>query len=565
MTPSDLCDFEAMPFPTIVLDRKGLVAFWNKAHSAIVGYPSDDAIGRNIREFLTAESGSLLIKEMASLSTGIALPCLELGWRAKTGEVVTLAFSAQVGSCTAGEPAFIVMTGVPMPVRRDSDPPESVARAPGLLVLEPNGRVVFNRRAEEVLGMRLSCAAGNEQYLPFLRQPNGTSLTLDELPSTQVLRRGEVVAAKELLLHRPDGTATMIRESASPVFGPEGSLTGCVVIIEEMTARKQHQTAVRASHAKYQEIVSQSVDAIIAIDAEQRIVLFNRGAEHIFGWSAEEVIGQAIDILIPPYLRKRHGAAVEEFARGLGNTRRMAEERPTVTGRRKNGDAFPVEADIYKVGVEGATLLVAILRDISARKRQENKQTFLAHVSAMLASSLEYEETLSMVARLAVPLMADCCIVDLLEERGVRRVKVVHVDPKMAPVATALEAVQIREPRAHSIWRMLEEQRSVLLREIPAGYLEQVAQSPEHLRALQELAPVSVISVPLIARGHVLGALSFCSVRPEHIYGQDDLRLAEEIAGRAALAIDNSQLYALAQRAIRARRAEPSGLTTLGN
>lgn len=102
---------------------------------------------------------------MASLSTGIASARLELGWRAKTGEVVTLAFLAQVGSCTAGEPAFIVMTGVPMPVCRDSDPPESFALAPGLLVLEPNGRVTFNRRAEEVLGMRLSCAAGNEQYL----------------------------------------------------------------------------------------------------------------------------------------------------------------------------------------------------------------------------------------------------------------------------------------------------------------------------------------------------------------------------------------------------------------
>jgi PAS domain S-box-containing protein len=309
----------------------------------------------------------------------------------------------------------------------------------------------------------------------------------------------------------------------------------------------------REPEAAYEGIVSQAVDAIVAVDAGQRIVLFNRGAEKIFGWSAEEAIGQAIDILIPRRSRKRHAAAVAEFARGPVSARRMAEGRSTITGLRKNGDAFPAEADIYKLDIAGATLLVSSLRDISARKRQENQQTFLAHASAVLASSLEYEETLSMVARLAVPLLADYCVVDLREERGIRRLKVVHVDPNMAPLATALEAVQVREPQAHPVWQQLEDRRSVLLREIPAGFLEQAAQSPEHLRLLQELAPVSLISVPLVAGARVLGALSFCSVHAERIYTEEDVRLAEELARRAALAIDNSQLYTFAQRAIRAR------------
>lgn len=313
------------------------------------------------------------------------------------------------------------------------------------------------------------------------------------------------------------------------------------------------QPAPPVVRSPYDELLAQAVDAIVVIDPAQRIVLFNRGAEEIFGWSAQEAIGQAIDMLVPERSRERHRAAVDAFAAGPARTRQVGRERQTITGLRKNGEEFPAEADIYKLESAGAPLLAAILRDISARKLQESKQAFLAHIGATLASSLEYEETLSTVARLAVPLLADYCIVELREERGVRRLKVVHVDPGMAPLAAALESVRICEPQVHPIWHSLEEQRSVLLRALTPDYLERMAQSPEHLRMLRALAPVSLISVPLVARDRVLGALSFCSVRPGHAYGEDDLRLAEELARRAALAIDNSQLYALAQNAIRAR------------
>lgn len=428
MSPIDPGCFGDIAVPALVLDRDGHIVIWNTAHSAIVGYPSDEVIGRNICEFLTAESGLLLINKMVSLLAGTSPVRLALDWRTKAGEVTTLALSARIHSSTAGEQALVVMTGAPEPERRDPAPPR----------------------------------------------------------------------------------------------------------------------------VRYEELVSQAVDAIVAIDAEQRIVLFNQGAERIFGWRAQEAIGQTIDILVPAHSRERHRAAIDAFAHGPASTRPMAGGR-SIIGLRKNGDEFPAEAAIYKVDVEGATLLAAILRDISVRKRQENQLIFLAHASQTLASSLDDEETLRMVACLAVPLLADCCVVDLLEERGVRRLKVVHVDPSMTRVATALEAVQILESRAHPVWQALEEQKSVLLPEIPAGYLEWMAQGPEHLRLLQELAPVSLISVPLVARDRVLGALSFWSVQPERAYGEEDLRLAEELARRAALAIDNSQLYALAQRAIRAR------------
>jgi PAS domain S-box-containing protein len=424
MSPIDLRVFEDIAVPAIVLDRTGSVVAWNGTHAAMVGYSSDDVIGRNICEFLTAESGLRLLNEMENLSTGTAPAQLELDWRTKMGEVTTVALSAWADTSTAGEPALVVMTGAP-------------------------------------------------------------------------------------------------------------------------------RLVIRGARIQYEELVSLALDAIVAIDAEQQIVMFNRGAERIFGWSAAEALGQTIDILIPSPSRGRHRAAIAAFARSPESTRPMA--RRPIIGVRKNGEEFPAEVNIYKVDLAGTTLLAAVLRDIGARKRQESQLTFLAHASQTLASSLDYDETLGRVARLAVPLLADCCAVDLLEESGVRRLKVVHVDPNMAWLATALEAMQIREPVMHPILQALEERRPVLIREVPAGYLERVAQDAEHLRLLGELAPVSWMSVPLIARDRVLGALSFWSVRPERVYGQEDLQLAEELARRAAVAIDNSQLYALAQRAIRAR------------
>ena len=343
------------------------------------------------------------------------------------------------------------------------------------------------------------------------------------------------------------GLSTKSQHVADPLL-PEGAIRS-VVLFEDVTER----AVLRASYAAYAGIVSLAAEAIIVIDSAQRIVLFNEGAASIFGWSAREVFGQPIELLIPQRLRAGHRAAVEAFARGPVNARSLAASQRTIAGLRRNGDEFPAEAGISKIDLGGSTHLTISLRDVSEKRRQDNEQRFLAHAGATLASSLDYQETLTTVARLAVPLLADCCIVELLDDGTVRGLKVVHVDPTKAQLAADLEAMHVLEPKSHPIWQALEERRSVLLTELPPGYLERLAQTPAHLRLLRELAPVSLISVPLIARTRVLGAISFVSVCREHVYREEDLRLAEELARRAALAMENSQRYTLSQRAVRAR------------
>jgi len=124
------------------------------------------------------------------------------------------------------------------------------------------------------------------------------------------------------------------------------------------------------SERRFANIVDTAADAIISIDADQRIVRYNRGAERIFGYSARDVVGQPLDVLLPTHLTEVHRRHVRDFATAPETARQMG-ERKGVSGRRKDGTEFPAEASISKVVHEGETTFTVVLRDITERKRAE--------------------------------------------------------------------------------------------------------------------------------------------------------------------------------------------------
>src|ERR1044071_472050 len=111
-------------------------------------------------------------------------------------------------------------------------------------------------------------------------------------------------------------------------------------------------------------------DAIISIDEDQHIVLFNKGAEKIFGYGAEEIRGMPLDILLPSHVAKAHQQHVRDFASAGVNARRMGERRE-ILGRRKSGEEFPAEASISKAETDGQHIFTVILRDVTERHRAE--------------------------------------------------------------------------------------------------------------------------------------------------------------------------------------------------
>jgi len=194
---------------------------------------------------------------------------------------------------------------------------------------------------------------------------------------------------------------------------------------------------------------------------------------------------------------------------------------------------------------------VSVFRDITEGRRAGINNWFLADASAALAESLDYEATLQAVAQLAVPRVADWCLVDIVDMGGVPQLlAIAHADPAKVALAREYRRRYPADPDApYGVPEAIRTGESQLLREIADDALAAGARDADHLAMLRALGLASSMLVPLIARGKVLGTITFVSSSPEWLYGPDDLTFAEELGRRAAIAIDNARLFRDAQAA----------------
>lgn len=174
-----------------------------------------------------------------------------------------------------------------------------------------------------------------------------------------------------------DGKPTVFAFSLVPVSGPQGDVAAIVVEARDITEFHGAQEELRTSQAKLSAILSGTLDAIVSVDEDQRIRLFNQGAERIFGHEGEEVLGEPLDILIPEHFRRAHRDDLARFGDGPDVARRMG-ERGEIVGRRKGGELFPAEASISKVEVGGRRAFTVVLRDITERIQAERERAALA-------------------------------------------------------------------------------------------------------------------------------------------------------------------------------------------
>lgn len=189
-----------------------------------------------------------------------------------------------------------------------------------------------------------------------------------------------------------------------------------------------------------------------------------------------------------------------------------------------------------------------------AHERAATQARFLAYASKALAESLDYRLTLSRLARLAVPFFADWCVVDVPEGGHARRIAGAHADPAMEATLQRLEGATLAAPEAaYPAARALATGEVCLVPEVTDEHVRCMATNEEHAEIVRALSPTSVVAVPIVARGEVLGAMTFASTRPGFRYDDAAVELAEGLAGRAAVAIENAKLYEAAQAAIRTR------------
>jgi PAS domain S-box-containing protein len=172
------------------------------------------------------------------------------------------------------------------------------------------------------------------------------------------------------------GEVRWVREQAELEFGPDGRLLSGAGTTLDITGRKRAERQLLESRAQLASVVESAMDAVIATDARQRILLFNAAAEAMFHYPAAEVIGQPLDMLIPERFRKPHAVHIRNFA-ATGVTSRAMARLGSLSGLRAGGEEFPIEASIAQAEVDGNQLFTVILRDITERKQAEERQRLL--------------------------------------------------------------------------------------------------------------------------------------------------------------------------------------------
>jgi PAS domain S-box-containing protein len=371
---------------------------------------------------------------------------------------------------------------------------------------------------------------------------------------------------------RKDGQVIWVSVSTRCVRQADGSIDYFVALAQDITdayrqakQRKLAEDALRLSD----EILKQMPDAVMLTDLDLIIQTWTGKAEQMFGYTAAEAVGKSATFLLNSDSQILTTARITD---AIHKTGKFCGE---IIGRRKDGCEVPIETTAKILCDAGGNPVgfLSINRDITERKRaqaqreqlireqvarheaevQGQKSAFLAEVSTVLASSLDYETTLATVAKLAVPLLADWCTVDIVEDNHtLRRVAIAHLDPAKEELAWELNRRCPDQLSAMAgLPEVLRTGQSALAAEISDSNLAAVAQDVEHLQALRELGLTSCIVVPLIARGRTLGAISFITAESSRRYSADDLPLVEDLARRAAIAVDNARLYQETQAARR--------------
>jgi PAS domain S-box-containing protein len=299
--------------------------------------------------------------------------------------------------------------------------------------------------------------------------------------------------------------------------------------------------------ARYQLLSHYARDIILFIDRHGWIIEANHAAELAYGYTRAELLGMRIFDLRAAETRMSIEAQMAEADReGV-----MFE----TFHRRKNGQVFPVEVSSRGTMIGAERVLVSIIRDITARKQAEDRRSFLAEANAVLAASLDYETTLQNIARLAVPRIATWCAVHILEPDGnIRRLAVAHADPAKEALARARpECYPIDSHARHIVPQVIRTGQSELYQKVSEELLANSARDPAHFELLRALGVASYLCVAMRHLGRVLGAITLARADARQRYEPEDLALAEELAYRAAIAVDNARLYREAQDAIRLR------------
>jgi PAS domain S-box-containing protein len=432
-----------------------------------------------------------------------------------------------------------------------------------ILELLPGGEKLFLRAGagwkDGLVGTTL-VSAGTESQSGFTLLSQAPVIVPDLRTETRfsgppLLLEHGVISGMSVIIRgkeRPFGVLG-VHTSTPRQFTPDdiNFLESAAGLLASAVERSRVEQALLFSRNQLSVILEGVADGITVQDRQGNLVYANETAAHLIGYnSAAELLSVPIREIMRKFelLDEEGSPYPPENLPGRQVMAGAAEASATVRFRQlPSGEerwslvkARPVYSPTGEV-----ELAVNIFHDVSDLKRAELVQRLIAETGEALNASLDYSATLQAVAQMCVPQLADWCVLHVLEDgETLRQIAVAHSDP--AKVELALQAQQRYPPNLdapHGIGQVLRSGQPEFFSNITAEMLAAGARDEEHLKRLKELGMKSVVIVPLVSQGRTLGTLMLIWAESGHSYTQSDVALAQELARRAALAIDNSRLY----------------------
>ncbi len=421
------------------------------------------------------------------------------------------------------------------------------------VTVDVDGRVLeWNRHAAELFGYSREEALGTnlaelivperyrERHREGLRRAGAASET-DTITSrliVEAVRRDGSELPVEVSL-------TVVRDGVQPAFH-----AWIQDVSERTQLLRELEAQLRGRDPSFGQILDALAEAVTIRDPHHHILYANRAAFESMGFSSLEEMQRR-----PPHAIFADYIVHDEYGRELTmdsipSVRLLAGERAEpLLMRTTNRSTGELRWQLLKSaplhGEDGQPVAaVTVIEDVTRERIAELHDRFLARASEILMSSLDYEETLRNVAWLAVPEIADWCAVELVDDRGSRqRVAVAHHDPSKLELA---EQVRRFEPEEldpdRGVGRILRTGQSELYQDIPDDVLARAAVNDEHLSLLRSIGFRSVLLVPLRARGRTFGVMTLVTAESMRRFEEADREFAEQVAGRAAIAVDNARL-----------------------
>jgi PAS domain S-box-containing protein len=314
-------------------------------------------------------------------------------------------------------------------------------------------------------------------------------------------------------------------------------------------ARSTHATPP-VSRESLEETFNSIADAVIVTDRECAITKMNGVAEELTGWTLAEAWHRHVDEVL--VIRTRSAIVpcpIQPVLQSGGRSDKALPDDAILM--RRDGTEMPIEDSVASVRDHSGTVIGAVMvfRDATARRRTLDRFAFLADASVDLENSLDYEATLSTIARLPIPQFADACELLMAVDGAIKSIAVAHLDPRQAPqLRTIFDRCECRHLGGKHAMTTGE---PLLVHDVESA-LDLATASDECRDAIRRVKPKSCISVPLKRGGESIGALTLLTSDPARRYDHDDLNVAVAFAKRAAVAIENARLV----RDLRAARAE---------